>query len=75
MVRCGVEPAFGDQAFGEGADEAFGDGEGDVRLVRPAGAEIAFIDDAAAVEDDDAIGVVGGERLFPGHRAWWRRAG
>ena len=63
-----VELTFGDQGFGERADEALGHREQRMRIVRTAGAAVAFIDDAAAMQDDDAIGVVGGERLFPGHR-------
>ena len=31
-------------------------------------AEVALVDDPAAVQDDDAVGVVGVERLRPGHR-------
>ena len=31
-------------------------------------AEAAFVDDAAAVQHDDAVGVVGAERLRPRHR-------
>ena len=31
-------------------------------------AEVAFVDDVPAVQDDDAVGEVGGERLLPRHQ-------
>uniref|UniRef100_A0A0N4Z3R7 DUF6285 domain-containing protein n=1 Tax=Parastrongyloides trichosuri TaxID=131310 RepID=A0A0N4Z3R7_PARTI len=66
--RVAVELALGDQHGRRRTGEGLAHRMDDMLAIRRKGAEIALIDDLAPVQDDDAVGVVGVQRLGPGHR-------
>ena len=63
-----IEPALVDQHRRQRAEEGLGHRKSDVRPLGGQRAEVALVDDAPAVQHDDAVGVVDGQRLAPGHR-------
>lgn len=64
-----IQGALGHHHGGQGADEGLGDGHGAVLSFRLQDPEVALVDHAAPVQDDDAVRVVGQQRIAPRHRA------
>ena len=64
-VRVLVERAVGDQHRADRAEEGLGHRHRDVLALGPEHAEVALVDDAALVQHDDAVGVVGRPATAP----------
>ncbi len=62
-----VDHTLRHQHGAQGAYERLGHRHGDVLTLRLEHTEVALVDDAALVHHHDAIGVVGAQRLRPGH--------
>ena len=66
--RALVKHAVVDQHCGDRCDERFGNREGNVGRVRRQHAEVTLVHHTPAMQHDDAVGEVGGQRFGPGHR-------
>ena len=67
--ECGIiQLAFGHQHLAKQAGDGFGHRHHRMQAVRLQAAVVALIHHSAMVKHEDAVGVVGGKGLVPGHR-------